>query len=168
MHKKEHRCGETYCKTCKDFFEVGHLCVMLPVEGKSQQKQTRRETTYREQDDMSVDEENSDTKRQVYIFFDFECTQDNLVECTDGYQPQGDNSSCINCGKSNCGVYEHKPNLCIVHKVCLECLSQDVTPQSECGICAKNGSFNLCQHFKKYIYKGKKDCWHMLNRLIVI
>jgi hypothetical protein len=64
---------------------------------------------------MSIDEENIDTKRQVYIFFDFECTQDDLVECTDGYQPQKDNSSCINCGKENCGVYEHKPNLCIVH-----------------------------------------------------
>jgi len=77
MHKKEHRCGETYCKTCKDFFEVGF---MLPVEGKSQQKQKRREKTNREQDDMSVDEENIDTKRQVYIFFDFECTRDDLVE----------------------------------------------------------------------------------------
>jgi hypothetical protein len=26
------------------------------------------------------------------------------------------------------------------------------------------GSFNLCQHFEK----GKKKCWHRLNRLIVI
>jgi hypothetical protein len=31
----------------------------------------------------------------------------------------------------------------------------------------KIGSFYLCQHLKKYIYKGKKDCWHRLNRLIV-
>lgn len=64
---------------------------------------------------MSVSEEDIDTKREVYIFFDFECTQDDLVECADGYKPGEDNSLCINIGKSNCRVYEHKPNLCIVH-----------------------------------------------------
>jgi hypothetical protein len=38
MHIKEHKCGEIYCKTCKDFYEVGHLCFMLPMEGKSNKK----------------------------------------------------------------------------------------------------------------------------------
>ena len=134
---------------------------MLPVEGKGQQKQKRKEKTNGEQDDMSVDEENIDTKRQVYIFFDFECTQDDLVECTDGYQPQKDNSSCINCGKGNCGVYEHKPNLCIVHKVCLKCLSQDVTPQSKCGMCGKNeikfSGMNTSNDFCKWLFSGKNN-----------
>lgn len=83
------------------------------------------------------------------------------MECTDGYQPQTDNSSCINCGKSNCGVYEHKPNLCIVHKVCLECLSRDVTPQSECDVCGKNElifkGMNTTNNFCKRLFSGENN-----------
>lgn len=26
MHKKGHKCGEPYCKTCKDYFDPDHLC----------------------------------------------------------------------------------------------------------------------------------------------
>jgi hypothetical protein len=36
MHKKPHQCGERYCKTCKDFFEEGHKCYMLPNTAKEQ------------------------------------------------------------------------------------------------------------------------------------
>jgi hypothetical protein len=31
MHKKKHKCGEVYCKTCKDYFDPDHLCYMLPA-----------------------------------------------------------------------------------------------------------------------------------------
>lgn len=94
MHKKEHQCGEVYCKTCKDFYEVGHLCFMHPVEGHRQLKQKGHGNAHPETD-KSVDVEESDAKPQVYIFFDFECTQDDLLECTDGYQPG--ESGCKNC-----------------------------------------------------------------------
>ncbi|CAC5385639.1 unnamed protein product [Mytilus coruscus] len=92
MHKKEHKCGEIYCKICKDFFEVGHLCFMLPVVGDRQQNLKGTENTNPDYEDTSMTVEESDTKRQIYIFFDFECTQDDLLECADGYQP-GDSGS---------------------------------------------------------------------------
>ncbi|CAG2256486.1 unnamed protein product [Mytilus edulis] len=103
---------------------------MLPVVGDKQQKLNGAANSTPDY------EEESDTKRQNYIFFDFECTQDDLLECADGYQP-GD-SGCKNCGKAECGSYEHKPNLCVVHKVCLDCLNLEVTPLSECKTCGRN------------------------------
>ena len=67
----------------------------------------------------------------------------------------------FNCGKSNCSVYEHKPNLCIVHKVCVEYLSQDVTPQSECGICGKNElifrGMNTTGDFCQWLFSGENN-----------
>ncbi|CAC5385561.1 unnamed protein product [Mytilus coruscus] len=87
MHNKEHKCDEIYCKTCKDFFEVGHFCFMLPVVGDRQQKLKGTENTNPDYENTSVAVEESHTKHQNYILFDFECTQDDLVECTDGYQP---------------------------------------------------------------------------------
>ena len=31
MHKKGHKSGEAYCKTCKDYFDPDHICYMLPI-----------------------------------------------------------------------------------------------------------------------------------------
>ncbi|KAL5015554.1 hypothetical protein ScPMuIL_005648, partial [Solemya velum] len=55
LTKRKHTCGEIYCKTCKDYFEPTHQCYMLPVTGDKMKK-----------------------KLQTYVFFDFECTQDDL------------------------------------------------------------------------------------------
>lgn len=158
MHRKEQQCGEVYCKTCKYFYEVGHLCFMHPVEGHRQLKQKGHGNAHPEIE-KSVDVEESDAKPQVYIFFDFECTQDDLLECTDGYQP-GD-SGCKNCGTTNCGVYEHKPNLCVVHKVCLECLDQEVTQHSKCKICGKNdlvfNGKNTTNEFCQWLFSGDNN-----------
>ena len=30
LHKHDHQCGEKYCKTCKNYVEVGHQCYMVP------------------------------------------------------------------------------------------------------------------------------------------
>ncbi|CAG2185008.1 unnamed protein product [Mytilus edulis] len=153
MHKKEHICGEIYCKTCKDFYEVGHLCFMLPVEGD-------KFTEYTLNDDMdTVDED--ETKNQVYIFFDFECTQDDLVECEDGFKPERGTSKCKNCKKSKCGTYEHKPNLCVVQQVCLECLKEDLTPLSVCENCGKNelifSGMNTTYDFCQWLFSGENN-----------
>ncbi|XP_052090772.1 zinc finger protein 160-like [Mytilus californianus] len=161
MHKKTHKCGESYCKTCKDFFEVGHLCFMLPVVGDRQQKHKGTGNRNQDNEDMSFPVDESDSNRQVYIFFDFECTQDDLLECPDGYQPGGDNSGCKNCGTTKCGAYEHKPNLCVVHKVCVECLKQEVTQQSECKICGKNelvfSGINTTNEFCQWLFSGNNN-----------
>lgn len=75
-HKNQHVSGENYCKVCKDFFQEDHRCYMQPT-----------------------DSEKSDNQRQAtlkYIFFDFECTQDVLLQCSESFKPGAD-TKCINC-----------------------------------------------------------------------
>lgn len=75
-HKRDHVCGETYCKTCKEYVNEDHQCYM--------------QSAY-------VDQDNNDKKKPIdtqYMFFDFECTQDSIVECDDGYLPGKDNLKC--------------------------------------------------------------------------
>lgn len=80
----------------------------------------------------------SSKKRQVqYIFFDFECTQDDRLQCDAGYC-LSDRGSCKHCRKSWCGSHEHRPNLCVVHKVCEVSLNSHVTSESFCKSCGKN------------------------------
>lgn len=80
MHKKAHSCNETYCKTCKDFVTPGHKCYMKTIN------------TATENDCMT------------YIFFDFECTQDTLIQCEKGYE-SGDSLKCKNCGKAKTALW---------------------------------------------------------------
>ena len=84
MHKKEHKCGEVYCKTCKDYFDPDHLCYMLPVCDEADRK-------------TDPGKKVKNDERQVYIFFDFECTQDDLIQCEAGYQSGQDSIKCVNC-----------------------------------------------------------------------
>ncbi|KAL5010933.1 hypothetical protein ScPMuIL_013238 [Solemya velum] len=139
-HKKAHKCNEQYCKTCKDFFEDDHQCYMQPEEN--------------EADDNSK-QNKSDEKSVKYIFFDFESTQDDRLECELGYLP-GDNNVCVNCKKYWCGSFEHKPNLCVVHKVCQACMSRDINPESECLCCGKNervfSGSNTTETFCKWLF----------------
>lgn len=82
-------------------------------------------------------------------FFDFECTQDERIQCNECYQPQQHivfgncnqsdchtypcqqgyfpkkMSVCANCHRSSCGSFRHVSNLCDVHKVCEECIVED-------------------------------------------
>jgi hypothetical protein len=55
---------------------------------------------------------NDRQKKQTYIFFDFECTQDDMIQCQQGYQPD-DNGKCIHCKSPRCGAFEHKSYLCV-------------------------------------------------------
>lgn len=59
MHKKPHKCGESYCRTCRDFFYQDHKCYMIPVNG---------------QTDVSKDKsfEEDVGKKKSFIFFDFD------------------------------------------------------------------------------------------------
>lgn len=116
-HKKVHVCHEHYCKTCKDYVNEDHQCYMQPVES-----------------DV-VKEKKSKTLQ--YIFFDFECTQDDQLECEDGYLPD-ENSKCSRCNKAWCGSFQHQPNLCVAQKVCSQCILSEITPDSSCSSCGKN------------------------------
>ena len=117
LHTKAHVCHEQYCKTCKDFYSEDHLCYMQPV-GSDNQPNTHCH------------------KKEVsqYIFFDFECTQDDRLQCDAGYCPSASGS----CRKFWCGSFQHTPNLCVVQKVCNLCLECPVTHDSICIACGKN------------------------------
>ena len=41
-------------------------------------------------------------RNDVYIYFDFECTQDDVYQCDSGYFPD-ENGKCRNCRKHLCG-----------------------------------------------------------------
>ncbi|XP_045211635.2 uncharacterized protein LOC123563108 [Mercenaria mercenaria] len=132
MHKKDHVCGERYCDTCKIFVSETHQCFMMPEE-------TADDTS------MSVEEEltNEEETAETFISFDLECTQEDMVACRKGYLPDS-SGICSNCSKTMCGSLEHKPNLCVAHKVCTKCIQHDVTNTSQCNNCGKN----------EHIFKG--------------
>ncbi|WAR29495.1 ZN358-like protein [Mya arenaria] len=120
-HKRSHVCHEFFCKTCKDFVTEDHLCYMQPVK-----EDTSSCKLAKKKDNLTS-----------YIFFDFECTQDEQLQCEGGFT-KDKNGKCGNCKKSWCGSFEHRPNLCIAHKVCEKCLQNPVTSQSTCKACGKN------------------------------
>ncbi|WAQ94967.1 hypothetical protein MAR_007438, partial [Mya arenaria] len=78
-------------------------------------------------------------------FFDFECTQDQQLQCEKGYL-LGVNGKCGNCRKATCGSFEHRPNLCVVQRVCTQCLDSNLSIDSECDHCGKN----------ELVFKGEK------------
>jgi hypothetical protein len=49
---------------------------------------------------------NDRQKKQTYIFFDFECTQDDRIQCQQGYQSD-DNEKCIHCKSPRCDFDIH-------------------------------------------------------------
>ena len=120
--KSEHICGEQYCKVCKGYFAEGHLCYMTIVE----EEKCKPNSTKKQMNSLK------------YIFFDFECRQDDRIECDKGYRPNNNNKNCSNCGKSTCGSFAHVPNLCVVHKVCDVCLDKPVFQTSKCDHCGLN------------------------------
>ena len=89
-------------------------------------------------DDKPRDSKRKTSTMKKYIFFDFKCTQDDMLQCSNGYERSGSNRKCINCNQSCCGTFEHKPNLCVAHKVCDGCLDMDINTTSICHSCGKN------------------------------
>ena len=124
---KNHVCGQMYCNLCKGFFPETHKCYMIIPETKEL-----------EEEPMSIEEEFETAK--TFIFFDFECTQDDFIECNMKYHPDVF-GKCQNCLKCDCGVYEHKPNLCVAQKVCTICMYTE----TECENCGQ----------REFIFRGE-------------
>lgn len=126
-HKRnpeDHVCGEWQCGACKQFVNTDHLCYLRALECKENNPR--------------------------YIFFDFECTQEDTMCCEEGYllqknpecviccneiDPCLECSVCANCRNSWCGKPQHKPNLVVTQKVCEECIDQELAPRSKCDNC---------------------------------
>ena len=69
LHKRSHECGEHYCQTCKDFFADDQQCYVQPVDGTINRYSRRYQN------------------KSKYIYFDFESTQDCLLQFEEGYRP---------------------------------------------------------------------------------
>jgi hypothetical protein len=100
---------------------------------------------------------NDRQKKQTYIFFDFECTQDDRIQCQQGYQSD-DNENCIHYKSPRCGAFDHKPNLCVVHRVCLKCMDQGVDKDSICQTCGKNELVFAGPNTTEHFWRGHRYC----------
>ena len=129
MHKKTHTCGEMF----QDFYDPGHMCYMTPVL--SEIKHVHKDTNKGEFD---VDSDNAKYEKPLYILFDFECTQDDIVQWEEGPVLDETTKKCKNYKKSICGALEHVPKLCIAHRVCGRCIDKDINSISGCNKRGKN------------------------------
>ena len=135
----EHRCGEWFCYTCQNYFVDDHQCF----------HRAKKPTN---------------TGNFRYIFFDFECSQDTMIECEKGHTRDAhkrcgecrdaDNqcshcSVCINCNESICGSDEHKPNYVVAQTACHEC--QDKPVEEKCNNCGNRCNNCKMTRKKKYL-----------------
>lgn len=128
-----HVCGHKYCDTCKMFMSKDHVCYMKTTDEEEATRKLKRKRKKRVEEDDDV---------QKWIVFDFECTQDELIQCNEGHKPrqrivcgncnQSDchaypcqhgylpkkMTMCENCQRPSCGSFRHVPNLFVVRKVC--------------------------------------------------
>ena len=122
--KDDHECGEYLCRTCQTYVMDDHQCYLRANECK---------------EDFIP----------KYIFFDFECCQDEISTCENGYRPikrprcidcQPQKvckacSKCKHCNTSWCGKATHRPNFVVAHTVCPKCIEDELTPESVCRYC---------------------------------
>ncbi|WAR10919.1 LOW QUALITY PROTEIN: hypothetical protein MAR_035995 [Mya arenaria] len=129
-HKKKHVCLEQYCKTCKYYFSEDHLCYMQPVVTEKKPKENRKKNEH-----------------AAYIYFDFECTHDDLLPCTHGYVV-GENNKCRNCERLWCGKFQHKPygteSMRIVFAQSMYIMWHERKSQENTGVRV------ICHNFKGY------------------
>ena len=94
------------------------------------------------------------------FFFDFETTQEDQVQCEDGYQPD-EQQTCMNCKKKRCGSFEHIPNHCVAQRVCLSCMHQPLNEHTGCNICGKHqhkfGGRNTRDEFCKWLFSKENN-----------
>ena len=122
--KEEHVCGEYKCSSCHKYMMDDHKCYLRATPAK----------------------EHFIPK---FIFFNFECSQDEITVCNEGYVPNSklnckdcqppevckSCSKCQNCKTSWCGKATHPPNFVVAHSVCPKCIDKELKPDSVCKGC---------------------------------
>jgi len=105
----------------------------------------------------------SDNAEAKFLFYDFECSQDQIVQCSEGYMANVTENctqcrteeTCKSCSKCKnslqawCGKQEHRPNFVVANTVCGKCIDDPVTLQSTCVRCG-----NRCHIRGHEDYKG--------------
>lgn len=94
-----------------------------------------------------------------FIYFDFECMQDEIIQCKDGHQFDGhSNSKCIHYNDSTCGCPQHMPNFVVAHSTCNDRFQQEVNSLSMCITCGsrcnKGSPCPQTCSYREKIFKG--------------
>ncbi|XP_036144598.1 uncharacterized protein LOC118646236 [Monomorium pharaonis] len=121
--ESEHKCDETYCKTCCSLQSTNHRCYMHPLRRKSVIKNPGEGTSTDERLEDTCNKNNverannRDKGRVAFVFYDFETRQDEVLEASEN-------------------TYLHVPTLCIAHQVCEACsaVEEDAARCRWCGI----------------------------------
>ena len=96
VRKKNHVCkGKRKCHNCKQIVDFSHRCYIQPYQSKMNH-------------DSDDEESASYVKKPLFIFFDFECSQD---------------------------IGVHIPNYCIAHRACDLCIDKPL--DFHCSTCSK-------------------------------
>ena len=122
--KKDHLCGSRICRFCSESVIGVHKCYVKPLEP----KQTSGK----------------------FLYYDFECTQEEIIVCSAGYEPLDDPncqtclnaetlcgtcSNCKNCSDRLCGKNMHSVNFVVAQTVCNACHKNDLDAHSTCVEC---------------------------------
>ena len=150
---EKHICGEYFCQNCKEYVIGRHLCYQRYCEPKSQ--------------DVN------------FVFFDFECRQDAIAQCSLGYlKPSRCSitckdeklckkcSLCMNCRESWCGKYKHLPNFAVAQTVCDKCVENPLTRNSKCVKCGSRcDKCNVLGKKQKYLSDPCPDTCGLQERI---
>ena len=117
----KHDCTQRYCSICKEMGSIDNQCFIKPVENSNNDDSLQNADAGRSTDgDCRADEKKKAEKEVAkYVFFDFECTQDDGV---------------------------HVPNLCVARVVCEFCAerSENDMMYKSCKHCS-----HLCEKIFK-------------------
>ena len=101
----KHQCNKVYCERCKALVDRDeHQCYMRPLPDPAKQKAQKNKKS-------------KETPKQKFIFFDFECRQDEAVDTN-----------------MHGSVFKHIPNLCVATRVCEDCHKNTEDVCKNCGV----------------------------------
>lgn len=120
----EHICGEWKCTNCFEYQMGQHLCY--------QRKPSKH---------LKI-------APRKYFFYDFECTQNEIMHCEEGFTPREPCTEmcnresrcnkcrkCVHCGESLCGLEEHQVNFAVLQSACDKCINEELTSEAKCQCC---------------------------------
>ena len=154
LNPRKHNCGKRWCDSCKTYAENGksHQCFVgkFTVKKREQKKKNRNQDNSDNADEGDEGEESdryddgggrTQSDQFKYLFWDFECTQERVVDQNE----HGD-------------IMEHIPRLCVCRKICNFCrdFSLNSCPSNAC-------KYRDCAECKKNVPEGCKCGDHFIR-----
>ena len=159
--KEVHHSGEYHCTSCEKYVRRDHVCYLRSIPAKEE-------------------------FIPKFIFADFECSQDERAECTEGYgirnpdcmecQPCRTCTPCSKCQRCKTSWWEkptHKPNFVVAHTVCPSCIDRPVMTKSTCQDCGTHcmrceDQDALCQGCERLFLKDRTPHVHLENGYFLV